>query len=966
MAPSTPPPSRCVDAPYSTRICAPYGAYGSRHGYCAIDVLQDQCCASCAQQPAPLACDFENDELRLCQWSTSPALAEWGTQIRGATDIQVLAGLASADSSFLFCDRSYSDLSCKLQYQLEGATPEASDRARCMSLSVLLFDDSHSTLLQVLAYHWVQDSSVWSLLWQSSGDSSFEWHDVLVELPPRTSAVGLVGVLPTFEYDWEALSYLGIDDIDSFPCPERFRFSCDFLKDYCGMDTLRSTESAVWPPNFHWILGRHATPSIDTGPDEPRNGIGMFVFMEVSSRPINSTAVLETPALTARASCASFWYHMWGDDIGTLRVEVRQGESITQVWRLHGPQSRYWQFQRVRLPDGEDVHVRFVGIFDPLSIWQNSQGDIGLDDIEIGPCTNLALQHQGDRSTGPWANGKVQGGANPVSTQDDDDGRARVCAIIEVGTSPVVSYALDWSQLPVFGHYMTVYTDPYLQYCQMVDTFSVNASVAKVVIPLQTPLSDLETTTRVSCESQATELGCLTSVSVLGGLCRWCCGQLCHTPDGPRSDSLHIIGNKCVNQLIDIIDNKFRSLEEDHCGVRQAFLPVMVEAAAGWREKLSVECCNQPDFPLDCTWTPWYSESQPYRTDGTGATTGGGNHAPDGKKGDWEPRLASQMPVCVGTPMYAQVQPVTAQITTLSAEFGFVCNDEDQDFGELCLDYAVRYCCEGAMKSGCDIYNEQGTGFGNHDCCSPLNPCRQGEGNCQSNNDCEPGFSCVLEACPWGGPDGCCTLHATRKTEATGLASVLAWLFIATMVLCCCGLCIGTCPCCKQCPAKLRRRLAHARQQRVAEVAIAPPKAPVEDPDSLVEGIEMELVANPLDGDWVESETPGYEEALALSIHNDDDDPKDKSQRRKGDKKAKGKRDKKVKGKKVKKNKRVEKAARETTSSDTLDTLETHHFATSPLETWELEEESPLGFCACGARLRALPESADTYCPFCI
>ncbi|MCB0815335.1 MAG: hypothetical protein KDB87_19495, partial [Flavobacteriales bacterium] len=40
----------------------------------------------------------------------------------------------------------------------------------------------------------------------------------------------------------------------------------------------------------------------------------------------------------------SFWYHMWGADMGTLSLDVFSGGSwTTDVWTLSGDQGNSWQ-----------------------------------------------------------------------------------------------------------------------------------------------------------------------------------------------------------------------------------------------------------------------------------------------------------------------------------------------------------------------------------------------------------------------------------------------------------------------------------------------------------------------------------------------------------------------------------------------------------------------------------------------
>ena len=57
-------------------------------------------------------------------------------------------------------------------------------------------------------------------------------------------------------------------------------------------------------------------------------------------------AVMESPAYPATigGKCVEFYYHMYGADMGTLRMFLRKGGRIdrTPVWTLSGNQGNAW------------------------------------------------------------------------------------------------------------------------------------------------------------------------------------------------------------------------------------------------------------------------------------------------------------------------------------------------------------------------------------------------------------------------------------------------------------------------------------------------------------------------------------------------------------------------------------------------------------------------------------------------
>ena len=74
---------------------------------------------------------------------------------------------------------------------------------------------------------------------------------------------------------------------------------------------------------------------------------GWYIYIETSSpRKPNDAAKLissNVPGTTASGGkCLSFWYHMYGADINTLRVYVRSGSVDTLLWTRTGTHGDRW------------------------------------------------------------------------------------------------------------------------------------------------------------------------------------------------------------------------------------------------------------------------------------------------------------------------------------------------------------------------------------------------------------------------------------------------------------------------------------------------------------------------------------------------------------------------------------------------------------------------------------------------
>jgi len=146
---------------------------------------------------------------------------------------------------------------------------------------------------------------------------------------------------------------------------------------------------------FYRIQG--ATPSSGTGPSSGAEGSKYYVYFETSggaSYYSGNTAYLTSSTITA--SHLSFYYHMYGANIGTLAVEVLDGSRWSRIWQLSGQQqtssSANWVKQTLALSLNPEPHqVRFVAM-----AVGGYRGDIALDQIRFENPTAPSVQYHYD------------------------------------------------------------------------------------------------------------------------------------------------------------------------------------------------------------------------------------------------------------------------------------------------------------------------------------------------------------------------------------------------------------------------------------------------------------------------------------------------------------------------------------------------------------------------------------------
>ena len=77
---------------------------------------------------------------------------------------------------------------------------------------------------------------------------------------------------------------------------------------------------------------------------------GSYMYVEASELRANQTARLEGSALQGN-TCLAFYYHMNGEDVGTLRVESRDlaADKTEVIWAREGQQGNAWKAELLQL-----------------------------------------------------------------------------------------------------------------------------------------------------------------------------------------------------------------------------------------------------------------------------------------------------------------------------------------------------------------------------------------------------------------------------------------------------------------------------------------------------------------------------------------------------------------------------------------------------------------------------------------
>ncbi|KAM7427033.1 hypothetical protein ABFA07_021757 [Porites harrisoni] len=155
--------------------------------------------------------------------------------------------------------------------------------------------------------------------------------------------------------------------------------TCNFDVSMCGFVQDKNDK-------FDWTRRKGATSSSGTGPSgDHTSGKGYYMYIETSSpRVQGDNAKLKSPPLKFRGTmCLSFYYHMYGSDIGSLKVSFNGKD----VFSRSGNKGNTWLKASVSISSIAGSHqIIFEGVRG-----KSFEGDIAIDDFSLtsGSCAGV-------------------------------------------------------------------------------------------------------------------------------------------------------------------------------------------------------------------------------------------------------------------------------------------------------------------------------------------------------------------------------------------------------------------------------------------------------------------------------------------------------------------------------------------------------------------------------------------------
>lgn len=214
-----------------------------------------------------------------------------------------------------------------------------------------------------------------------------------ISVYPNIAQVEPIDVLQC-SYDAAVSTPLCRETINTFP----------YIMDF---ETKSWEEEQTCSTNSSWIRSRFPTLSSNTGPNGANEGT-LYAYVEASdinNQGFENRVVMGSPCFEIplnHTATMSFDYHMFGANMGTLKVTANDGTGWVELWSESGNKGASW-FNDTTIDlsqfAGGTVKLRF-----DATTGAGFASDMAVDDVNITvteiPCT-IATQY----NSGGWTNG---------------------------------------------------------------------------------------------------------------------------------------------------------------------------------------------------------------------------------------------------------------------------------------------------------------------------------------------------------------------------------------------------------------------------------------------------------------------------------------------------------------------------------------------------------------------------------
>ncbi|MPC07725.1 MAM and LDL-receptor class A domain-containing protein 1 [Portunus trituberculatus] len=328
-------------------------------------VIDDISFFNCNERTLSLDCKFDNEAL--CAWlQDQHDEQDWK---KGNASSSSLADHTSGTGYYIYID--FSESQAKMN-----------DAARLIS-TVQSKPSQYVNVLSLWYYFYGENVGIFRIIERKE---STKTNDTLFELSTTQENKWLLYQEPMsvdddftiiLEGTWreKGLGLLAVDDIKM--TSTLHEAVCDFEVNFCQW--VPSNESAGI-----WTRGQGAQNIAALPPKDHTHNSDSGYYAYLKTKAENEMGFLTSPVYKAiGVQCIRFWYHMLGDNLGHLKVEVADKSDdfgFVPIWSQTENTFEMWFQGMVTLPGLLEYSVRFMGVSG-----KNNNSVIALDDVTFVP-----------------------------------------------------------------------------------------------------------------------------------------------------------------------------------------------------------------------------------------------------------------------------------------------------------------------------------------------------------------------------------------------------------------------------------------------------------------------------------------------------------------------------------------------------------------------------------------------------
>ena len=138
--------------------------------------------------------------------------------------------------------------------------------------------------------------------------------------------------------------------------------------------------------DFDWTLNSGPPPTLQngfqTGPSDDITGGGSYIYTEATPQDQGDQAILYSDSIDISSLTnpqLNFYYHMYGDDMGDLDIEIYNGNNYINIFSISGDQGNQWIKDSIPIYSSSNIIIfRITG-----TIGDGWSSDMAIDNFEI-------------------------------------------------------------------------------------------------------------------------------------------------------------------------------------------------------------------------------------------------------------------------------------------------------------------------------------------------------------------------------------------------------------------------------------------------------------------------------------------------------------------------------------------------------------------------------------------------------